>query len=137
MDLQQSMESINYLAVLVAGLSAFFVGGLWYSVLFAKAWIVENGFDEDKLKNSNMAIIFGGSFIFSLIIAFVLAIFLGPERDAMMGATTGFMAGLFWVAAAMGITYLFERKSLKLYLINAGYHVVTFTIIGLILGMWT
>ena len=136
MDFQQSLESINYFAVVVAALSAFIIGGLWYSVLFAKAWMVENGFDEETLKSSNMAKIFGGAFIFSLIISFVLVLFLGPERDAVMGATAGFMAGLFWVATAMGITYLFERKSLKLFLINAGYHVITFTIMGLIVGMW-
>jgi Protein of unknown function (DUF1761) len=98
--------------------------------------MVENGFDEEKLKNGNMGIIFGGSFICSLIISFVLVLFLGPERDAMFGASAGFMAGLFWVATAMGITYLFERKSFKLFLINAGYHVITFTIMGLILGAW-
>ena len=136
MDFQQSFETINFFAVIVAGLSAFVIGGLWYSVFFAKAWMEENGFDEEKLKNANMAKIFGGSFIFSLIISFVLALFLGPERNAMMGATAGFMAGLFWVATAIGITYLFERKSLKLFLINAGYHVVTFMIMGLILGLW-
>ena len=136
MDFQQSLESINYFAVVVAALSAFIIGGLWYSVLFAKAWMVENGFDEETLKSSNMAKIFGGAFIYSLIISFVLVLFLGPERDAVMGATAGFMAGLFWVATAMGITYLFERKSLKLFLINAGYHVFTFTIIGLIVGVW-
>ena len=136
MDIQQSLESVNYFAVLVAALSAFVIGGLWYSVLFAKPWMVENGFDEEKLKNSNMGMIIGGSFIFSLIISFVLVLFLGPERDAAFGATAGFMAGLFWVATAMGITYLFERKSIKLFLINAGYHVITFTIMGLILGMW-
>jgi len=98
--------------------------------------MVENGFDEEKLKQGNMGIIFGGSFILSLIISFVFVLFLGPERDAMFGASAGFMAGLFWVATAMGITYLFERKSLKLFLINAGYHVVTFTVIGFILGLW-
>lgn len=136
MDFSQSMESINYLAVIVAALSAFVIGGLWYSVLFSKSWMVENGFDEEKLKKGNMGIIFGGSFILSLIISFVFVLFLGPERDAMFGASAGFMAGLFWVATAMGITYLFERKSLKLFLINAGYHVVTFTVIGFILGLW-
>ena len=136
MNFQQSLESINYFAVLVAALSAFIIGGLWYSVLFAKSWMVENGFDEEKLKTGNMGLIFGGSFIFSFIISFVLVMFLGPERDAIYGATAGSMAGLFWVATAMGITYLFERKSLKLFLINAGYHVVTFTIMGLILGAW-
>lgn len=136
MDFQQSFESINYFAVLVAAFSAFIIGGLWYSVLFAKSWMVENGFDDEKLKNGNMGMIFGGSFIFSLIISFILVLFIGPERDAMIGATAGFMAGFFWVATAMGITYLFERKSFKLFLINAGYHVITFTIMGLILGAW-
>jgi hypothetical protein len=136
LDFQQALESINYLAVIVAALSAFVIGGLWYSALFGKAWMVENGFDDEKLKNSNMAMIFGGSFILSLIISFILVLFLGPERDAMFGASAGFMAGFFWVATAMGITYLFERKSLKLFFINAGYHVITFTVMGLILGMW-
>jgi len=136
MDISQALGSINYFAVIVAALSAFVIGGLWYSVLFAKAWMVENGFDEEKLKSGNMGIIFGGSFILSFIISFVFVMFLGPERDALFGAMAGFMAGLFWVAAAMGITYLFERKSLKLFLINAGYHVVTFTVIGFILGLW-
>jgi hypothetical protein len=69
----------------------------------------ENGLDDEKLKNSNMGMIFGGSFILSLIISFVLVMFLGPERNAMFGATAGFMVGLFWVAAAMGITYLKEN----------------------------
>ncbi|MCM3730817.1 DUF1761 domain-containing protein [Fictibacillus nanhaiensis] len=98
--------------------------------------MAENGFDDKTLKNNNMTKIFGVAFILSLIISFVLVLFLGPERDAMTGASAGFMAGLFWVAAAMGITYLFERKTIRLFMINAGYHVITFTIMGLILGGW-
>lgn len=83
-----------------------------------------------------MGKIFGGSFILSLTISFVLVLFLGPERNAMIGATARFMAGLFRITTAIGFTYLFERKSLKLFLINAGYHVLTFTVMGLILGVW-
>jgi hypothetical protein len=96
-DFQQSLDSINYLAVLIAALSSFMIGGLWYSVFFAKAWMKENGFTDESLKNSNMMMIFGGSFILSLIISFVLVLFLGPERNASMGAMAGFMAGLFWL----------------------------------------
>ena len=70
-----------------------------------------------------------------LIISFVFALFLGADRDALIGAFTGFIIGLFLVATAMSITYLFERKSMKLFLINAGYHVVTFTVMGLILSL--
>jgi hypothetical protein len=134
--LAQSAESINYLAVFVAALSSFVIGGLWYSLLFGKAWMVENNFDEEDMKNGHMGKIFGGAFILSLIISIVLVLFLGPDRNGMIGASAGFTAGLFWVATAMGITYLFERKSIKLFFINAGYHVVTFTLMGFILGIW-
>lgn len=136
MNFGEAFETINYLAVLVAALSAFVIGGLWYSVLFTKQWMHENGFTQEKLAQGNMGMIFGGSFALSLLISIGFVWFLGPERDAASGAWTGFAVGVLWVAAAMGITYLFERKSLKLFLINAGYHVLTFTLIGLIIGGW-
>ena len=46
---------LNIWAVLVAALSTFLIGGLWYSpAVFGKAWMKENGFTEESLKNSNM-----------------------------------------------------------------------------------
>ena len=47
----------------------------------------------------------------------------------------GFSAGLCWVAASYGISYLFERRPLALWLINGGYHTIQFTMFGLILGL--
>ena len=131
------LSHINYLAVLVAALSSFVIGGAWFSpIMFANAWMRENGFTEEEMKNSNMAKIFGGSFVLALIIAFNLAAFLGPEANLIWGMTAGALAGIGWVAAALGIIYLFERRSLKLFLINAGYQAVTFIIMGGILGIW-
>jgi len=131
------LSHINYLAVFVAALSSFIIGGAWYSpILFAKAWMQENGFTDEEMKNANMAKTFGGSFILALIIAFNLAAFLGPEANLVWGITAGALAGIGWVAAALGIIYLFERKSLKLFFINAGYHAVTFMVMGAILGVW-
>jgi hypothetical protein len=115
------LSSINYLAVLAAALSSFIIGGVWYSpIMFAKPWMRENGFSEAEMKNANMARIFGFSFILSLIIAFNLAAFLDSTPDLVWGMTAGALAGIGWVAAALGIIYLFERKSLKLFFINAG-----------------
>ena len=109
------LSHINYLAVLVAALSSFVIGGVWFSpIMFANAWMRENGFTEEEMKNSNMAKIFGGSFVLALIIAFNLAAFLGPEANLIWGMTAGALAGIGWVAAALGIIYLFERRSLKL-----------------------
>ena len=133
MDLSQ----INYFAVVVAALISFVIGGAWYSpALFGKAWQKENGFADDHAKDANMAKIFGTSFLLSLIIAFNLAAFLGPDSDLVSGMIYGGLAGIGWVAASLGILYLFEKKSMKLFLINAGYQAVTYIIMGGIIGLW-
>jgi hypothetical protein len=88
------------------------------------------------MKNANMALIFGLTFVLCLVAAWMFAIFLGPRPPIAFGLGAGFAAGLCWVAASFGINYLFERRSLKLFLINGGYHTLQFTIIGLILGLW-
>jgi AraC-like DNA-binding protein len=59
-----------------------------------------------------------------------------PLPPVSLGLGAGFSAGLCWVTASFGISYLFERRSLKLFLINGGYHTLQFTIIGLLLALW-
>jgi len=131
------MPEVNYLAVIAAAVATFALGGLWYSpALFGKAWQREAGVSEEKMKTANMALIFGLTFVLSLIAAWVFALFLGPRPPIAFGLGAGFSAGLCWVAASLGISYLFERRSLKLWLINGGYHTLQFTIIGLILALW-
>lgn len=130
------LSTLNYFAVLVAALSSFVIGGLWYSpFLFGKAWMAEHGFKDDDLQGGTGKT-FGISFLLSLVIAFNLAAFLGPDATISWGLTAGALAGIGWVATAIGITYLFERRSMRLFLINAGYHAVAFTIMGGILGLW-
>ena len=127
----------NILAVLVAALSTFLIGGLWYSpAVFGKAWMKENGFTEESMKNSNMVKIFGLAFVLGLIAAVNLAMFLGQEGTVADGAFYGFLAGFGWVATFVGTHYLFERKSFRLFLINAGYSVVALTVMGVIIAAW-
>lgn len=131
------LTHINYLAVFVAALSCFVIGGLWYSpMLFANAWMREARITEESVKKSNKAKIFGLAFILTLIIAFNLAAFIGPDKSLIWGMTAGALAGVGWVAASFGIVYLFEQKSATLFLINAGYLVVTFIVAGAIIGAW-
>ena len=131
------MEGMNIWAVIVAAFSTFLIGGLWYSpAVFGKAWMRENGFTEESLKGGNMVKIFGLTFFLGVIAAINLAMFLGPEDRPEMGALWGFAAGFGWIATFMGTIYLFERKSLTLFLINAGYGVVGLTVMGVILAAW-
>jgi len=128
----------NYLAILVATVSTFVLGGLWYSpVLFGRAWMQEMGFTDETLKGrGNVGLIMGGSFVLELIMAVNLAAFIGAKASLAFGLFAGAAAGFGWVALSFGVTYLFERKSLCLFFINAGYHGVAFTLMGAILGAW-
>jgi Protein of unknown function (DUF1761) len=129
---------VNPLAVVVAALSAFLVGGIWYSPLgFARPWMDLNGFTQASLKErGGTGRIFGVSFLLVGIASTNLAFFLGgPETTAAWGATAGGLTAL-WVAAAFGVTYLFEHRPMRLFLIDAGYHAVAFPLMGLILGAW-
>ena len=130
------MPDVNWLAVLAAAISAFLLGGLWYSpALFGKAWQRGAALTDEQLKGGNPAKIYGGSFVLSLIAAATFAMFLG-KLPVGTATAYGFCAGLTWVAASFGINYLFERKPLSLFLVNGGYHALQFTLYGLILGLW-
>ena len=130
--------SFNYLAILTATVSTFMLGGLWYSpLMFGRVWMQEMGFTDESLKaKGDVGRIMGVSFVLELIMAFNLAAFLGVKATLGFGLFAGAAAGFGWVALSLGVTYLFERKPLRLFLINGGYHGVAFTIMGAILGAW-
>lgn len=137
MDMQNAFQNLNWLAIVVAAASAFILGSLWYSpILFAKRWMKESGVTEEDTKNANMGKLFSLAFILSFIASFFLAMFIGPGAGAAFGALAGFMAGLGWVFTFMGISYLFESRSLAHFLINSLYSVTSLTVMGLIIGIW-
>ncbi len=130
--------NFNYLAILAATVSTFLLGGLWCSpLMFGHTWMKEIGFNPDALgAKGNFGRILGVSFIMEFIMALNLAAFLGAKATLAFGLFAGAATGFGWVALAFGVTYLFERKSLCLFFINAGYHGVAFTLMGAILGAW-
>lgn len=135
--MQNALQNINWLAVIVAAVSAFVLGGLWYSpLMFSRRWMKESGVTEEDARNSNMVKIFGLGFLLSLIASFFLAMFIGPGKGAGFGALAGFMAGLGWVFTFLGISYLFERRTFVHFLINSLYSIIALSIMGLIIGAW-
>lgn len=132
------ISTINWWAVLVAALSNFLVGGLWYSpLLFGRLWMKENNFTEENLNKGSLPKIFGLTFLFSFVISFNLAMFLNDSNtNISWGAIAGFLAGFGWVAMSVFVIGQFERKSAKYMLIHGGYVTLSFILMGLILGAW-
>ncbi len=132
-----TLAAVNWLAVLVAAVSAFIVGGIWYGPLFSTAWQSLNGLsDEDVQQHAPRT--FSGAFALTLVASFGLAMVLQmhPSPGLVSGLTVATIIGLTFVATSMGINYLFARKPMQLYLIDAGYLVLMFAVMGVILGAW-
>ena len=130
-------HGLNLWAVLVAAISAFVLGGLWYApFLFGGVWKKANRFGADEPPAAS-ARIFILSFVLSLVMAVNLAMFLNdPKTNLAWGATAGFLAGFGWVAIGIGIVSLFERRQWTYVLVNGGYLTMALVLMGAILGGW-
>ena len=136
---------VNYLAVLVAGIVIFVLGGLWYSpVLFAKKWFALQGRTEEQMRaqaaTSNMPVMYLSAFITALITAWVLALVLAHfDRSITFtwahGALFGFLFWLGFAATTSYATALFSGKPKQLWLIDSTYNLVSFVIAGIILAV--
>jgi hypothetical protein len=126
------MGPMNWLAVGLGTVAFFAVGAVWYTALFGKAWQKAVGLSDEQLKGgANMPLIFG----LCLLLEFVVVLMLGhlfariqPGDHAKMMMAVGF--GLAIMSPAIGITYLYMRKPLRLWLIDAGHFVVGMAAVG-------
>ena len=125
---------INWVAVVLGTIVFFALGAVWYTALFGKAWQREVGLSDEQLKaGRNMVLTFGMTFVLEFVVVLTLGhlfAFLHPGDHAKMMMATGF--GLAIMSPAIGITYLYMRKSLKLWLIDAAHFVVGMTVVGLV-----
>jgi hypothetical protein len=131
-------HSINWLSVFVAALTGFVIGSLWYGPpLFQKTWMQLTGVTKEQGAKANVPLTFGGAYVLNVLGAAGLAAMMGTVRvGAICGVLYGAFAGLFFIATAIGVIYLFEMRPFKLWLINAGYQVVNFAAMGAVVGAW-
>ena len=98
------MPPVDWIASIVAAISVFVLGGLWYSpVLFAKAWQQDTGLSDEALAAANKGKIFGLSFILCLAAAVVFSMFLGPDPSVQFAVGAG-------AAAVCGVTRIAPKS---------------------------
>lgn len=142
------MDSVNYLAVLVAAIAAFVLGGLWYGPVFGKQWMALMGMTKEKMeaeKSKGVAKSYILMFIGSLVMAYILSyvvMAMAPYLAAMgtIGALAGLEIGIcMWLGFVAPVTMgsvLWEGRPWKLWFLNAGYYVVSLAVMGAILAVW-
>ena len=74
---------MNPIAIVVAALIPMVLGFIWYNPkVFGTVWMKHAGMTEEKARSGNMILIFGLSFVFSLMLAVVMSAI--PNHDGFI-----------------------------------------------------
>ena len=122
------------LNIIVGAAFGVLLGVLWYSpVLFRNAWLAEIGKSKEELGGPVKAMIITCLTAGLESVALqLLIVYLDVIR--ITGAIKlGLLVGFGFIASSMLADYLYERRSLKLYAINAGYQVSSALLISIAL----
>ena len=137
-----NLSDLNLLAIAVAGVAKFLIGGLWFSpVLFVKPWLAEMKFTEEQMnaaKAKGPAHTLVPTFFLGLIQVFALAVLLRAVKPECIACAVGtaVMCSVAFSGLSNAINYLFEGRSLRMWLITAGHDAVALAVAGIILGAW-
>jgi hypothetical protein len=126
---------VNWLAVVLAVLAGFVVGGIWYGPVMGKKWMGAVGLTEEQIKQGSMGAIYGGAFAFSLLASWTLAhTFATYAQDLSLTVKvlTAFGVALGFIVPAIGTNYLFSQKSKTLFFIDAGYWLLFYIAMGFV-----
>jgi hypothetical protein len=132
-----SLQHLNWLAVVVAALAGYFPGALWYSKIgFLRPWARELGIDIDNPPAGKHV---GAKVAIGLIPAFaaatVMGLLLHHPVPIHRGISLAFALAGGIISTSFAVQYLYENRSVKFWLINSGYHLLQFLIMGLVFAL--
>jgi len=132
---------INYLAVVVAAVAAFALGGIWYSpLLFAKLWVAAHGYSEEQVNamQTSAGKAYGVSLVCQWLIALAIAVLVGYLHLERLGQGLK-LSLLVWVGFALPLglmANMFTEKRITVFYIDTGYQLVYLLIMGTIITAW-
>ena len=137
-------SSINWLAVVACVLASMIIGSVWFGpkTFFPVWWKAIGKSEKEVSSNTNMGMVWG----LIVLASFVQAVFMSLMVHAMgsmtaggatlgSGAMAGFFLWLGFVAPSSLTNKLFANR-LKAWVLEAGNHLVTFVVMGAIVGAW-
>lgn len=126
-----------YVEVLIGAVVAFGLGFLWYTVLFGKVWKAESGVTDEQAQ-SDMARTHGLAFLMIAILCYGVNTYINyhevAEQTFTHGGFHGGMLALIYALPAVAINYLYQKKSLKLFLIDGAYILAFMALAGAVMA---
>jgi hypothetical protein len=126
------MPNIDWFVIGIATILNLLMSAFWYShFLFGPQW---KKYNKTELRNDWKRVVLGA--VSSLIIAFFFYTF--ESALHVTRVTDGMMIGfLFWlgfVVTTQMSSYIWANKPLQLFLIDTGYKMLSFLVIGGLMG---
>ncbi|MFN2259420.1 MAG: DUF1761 domain-containing protein [Parasphingopyxis sp.] len=129
-----NLLDVNWLAVVLAALAGFVVGGIWYGPLMGKRWMAAVGISEQQVREGSMVKTYSFTFLLSLLASWTLAHVFAtyPELAFSLMVMTAVGVALGFVVPALWTNYLFQGVRRPLYWIDGGYWLLFYTAMGLV-----
>jgi Protein of unknown function (DUF1761) len=125
------VADINLWAVLVGVIASGLLGALWYSpLLFLRPWARAAGREP-----AQGPAVYGITFLTAIAAVLAFGWWAGPEPAVEDAVLDGFVVGLFFAAAGLGLHYAFAGRPLTLWLIDGGFQVARFVVLGVVFGL--
>ncbi len=139
------MLEINWLSQPLAATAALVIGAIWYGPLFQKAWMKNGNISMESIKNGyHPAVLYSLAWILAFVSSIGLKLFVVDIHKAFdsvsdypfwHGAYHGTTIAILFGAIPVLITNaLFNQRNWKFILINVGYWLLTFAVMGGIIG---
>ena len=127
--------TINYVAVLVAAVASMGLGAIWYGPLFGKHWMALSGMKKEDVDMSKGAMtkMYAAGFVIALVMAYVLAWWIGLSETRVSAFMTGFWLWLGFVATITYNSVLWGGRPKKLWLLDNGYYLLSLLMMSMIL----
>lgn len=130
---------LNYPAIFVSALLYLGIAALWYSPLvLGRTWMQANRFSDDDLEKRGMFPAIAYALVAAIVLSLGLAllIHLAGYHSWFGGALMGLFASLLISVPAALPVYVFEGRSIRLFIVNEGMPVLAMLIMGAVIGGW-
>jgi hypothetical protein len=121
---------VNHYIIILAAIVSMLIGAFWYSPrVFGRVWMKLMGKERARFPKRSYII----GFMKEIVTAYVLAIMI---FSVGLGMITGFLVWIGFIATSSLSIVLWEKKPIKLYILNNIYSLISLLVMSWMISAW-